>query len=101
MGGKKQTGSGYVPPEDPVAEYTLIDGPISIYGDEVEILYFQMPRGKHMKALRKVENDTDRAFGLIAKLALIPVAALDEMTTRDINGCNKALAPFLSSGDED
>jgi len=52
-------------------------------------------KGKHLKAMDKVQGEMSKTLALIAALASIPVQAADELDGRDVDLAMQAIEPFL------
>lgn len=52
-------------------------------------------KGKHLKAMDKVQGEMGKTLALIAALASIPVQAADELDGRDVDLAMQAMMPFL------
>jgi len=66
--------------------------------DERTVAALTLPRrvkGKHLRAMDKVEGEISKSMALLAKMAGVPLAALDELDGRDFELCMTAIEPFL------
>lgn len=52
-------------------------------------------KGKHLRAMDKVDGEISKSMALLAKMAGVPLHALDELDGRDFELCMEAIEPFL------
>lgn len=52
-------------------------------------------KGKHLRAMDSVEGEISKSMALLAKMARVPLHALDELDGRDFELCMEAIEPFL------